>query len=42
MTWLLESEVVSEGLVVRSAPPMWVIFLVILPALRRRWPHPPK
>ena len=33
MTWLLESEVVSEGLVFRSAPPMWVIFLVILPAL---------
>lgn len=33
MMWLLESEVVSEGLVFRSAPPTWVIFLVILPAV---------
>ncbi len=33
MTWLLESEVVSEGLVFRSAPPTWVIFLVIVPAV---------
>lgn len=32
MSWLLESEVVSEGLVFRSAPPTWVIFLVIIPA----------
>jgi uncharacterized membrane protein len=32
-TWLLDTEVVSEGLVLRGAPATWVIILVIVPAV---------
>ncbi len=31
--WLLEADVVSQGLVLRGAPPPWVIWLVIVPGL---------
>ncbi|MAG54825.1 MAG: hypothetical protein CMJ83_00885 [Planctomycetes bacterium] len=33
MTWLLETETVQEGLVLRNAPPTWVIALVIVPCI---------
>lgn len=31
--FLLEADTVGEGLILRSAPPNWVIFLVVIPAI---------
>lgn len=33
MHYLLESEAVSQGLVFRNAPPLWVVILVIVPGI---------